>query len=143
MGNLSFKVACSHNDTGIEILASIDNQQHQRILVGTNSQTVQFEFDDDTEQPHEIVIEMRGKNESHTKLNSQGEIVEDVIVKLSNILLEDFDIEPLLWDKPVYTHSYNGTQPQADHKFYGPMGCNGTVKIQFSSPSYIWLLEQL
>ena len=35
----------------------------------------------------------------------------------------------------------NGTQESVDDDFFGTMGCNGTVRLKFSSPVYLWLLE--
>jgi hypothetical protein len=46
-------------------------------------------------------------------------------------------------DQLVYEHNANGTGPLVQDKFYGEMGCNGTVTLEFSSPTYLWLLEQM
>jgi hypothetical protein len=43
----------------------------------------------------------------------------------------------------VYEHDYNGTGTLTQEKFYGQMGCNGTVSLAFCTPIYMWLLEHM
>ena len=43
----------------------------------------------------------------------------------------------------IYRHDYNGTTDPFDDEFYGEMGCNGTVSLKFTTPIYLWLLENL
>jgi len=46
-------------------------------------------------------------------------------------------------DHATYTHNFNGTQAETTDKFYGEMGCNGTVSLRFTTPIYLWLLETM
>jgi len=43
----------------------------------------------------------------------------------------------------TYTHDFNGTKELTQEKFYGVMGCNGTVSLKFATPIYLWLLENM
>jgi len=46
-------------------------------------------------------------------------------------------------DRAVYVHDFNGTGKFVNKQFFGEMGCNGTVELKFSSPFYLWLLENM
>ena len=95
------------------------------------------------ENNHEISFEMFAKTADHTVIDDQGNILKDTFIKINDISLDDINIDQVVFDKSVYGHNFNGTQPPIEDKFFGVMGCNGTVRLQFSTPIYIWLLENL
>jgi hypothetical protein len=49
----------------------------------------------------------------------------------------------LFSEKCVYTHNFNDTQPEIQDTFHGIAGCNGTISLQFNTPVYLWLLENM
>ena len=98
-------------------------------------------LDDDTERELRIVIS--GKTPEHTQIDEQGNIVKDVIISVTNITIDEIDIFQLFTEKCVYTHDFNGTQPETQDTFYGVAGCNGTISLKFSTPIYLWLLENM
>jgi hypothetical protein len=98
-------------------------------------------LDDDGE--HELRIVMSGKTTEHTQVDEHGNIVKDVVVTVSNITIDEIDVAQLFNEKCVYTHDFNGTQPETTDKFYGDAGCNGTISLKFSTPIYMWLLENM
>jgi hypothetical protein len=53
------------------------------------------------------------------------------------------DVNQLFLDKCVYTHNFNGTRPEITDTFFGIAGCNGTISFSFSTPIYLWLLENM
>jgi hypothetical protein len=65
------------------------------------------------------------------------------MLTISNISIDDIDIDQLLIEKAEYTHDFNGSQDTITDKFYGDMGCNGTVTFEFTTPFYLWLLENM
>ena len=97
--------------------------------------------DDDGE--HELRIVMKHKITEHTELDDTGNIVRDVILTISNIKFDEIDLGQLFFNKTVYTHDFNGSQPSVEDKFFGNMGCNGIVSLKFSTPAYLWLLENM
>ena len=98
-------------------------------------------LDDNTEHGLRIVIS--GKTPEHTQIDEQGNIVKDVVVNIANITIDEIDITQLFHEKCVYTHDFNGTQPEIQDTFYGAAGCNGTISLKFSTPIYLWLLESM
>ena len=97
----------------------------------------------DDDGKHELRIVISGKNSAHTKVDGQGNIIKDVVVNISNFTIDEIDVGQLFKEKSVYTHDFNGTQPEIQDTFYGDAGCNGTISFQFTTPIYLWLLESM
>lgn len=140
---LTFDVHASHNDSGIKIVAQIDNQEPHIIAVNQTSQNVRLPLDDETEATHELHIVMQGKTSNHTQIDSQGNIVSDVLVSVENLAIDEIALGSLAWTVAKYHHNHNGTTDMVENKFYGLMGCNGTVSLEFATPVYLWFLENL
>ena len=139
-------ISCSINTTdplaklGIEVW--VDDQQ----ILNQDHVTELIEFkynllDDDAE--HELRFVMKHKTTEHTKIDEQGAIVSDACLTVSNLAFDEIELKQIFIDHAVYTHNFNGTQTEIQDKFYGEMGCNGTVSFKFTTPVYLWLLENL
>lgn len=97
--------------------------------------------DDDAD--HALVFELSGKTPQHTKIDQDGQILEDLVVKVTDIAFDEIQLGHVLTAKAVYRHDFNGTADPVEEKFYGVMGCNGTVTLPFTTPIYLWLLENM
>jgi len=97
--------------------------------------------DDDGE--HELRIVISGKTADHTRVDKTGNIVKDATLQISNVVIDELDVNQLFLEKCVYTHTFNGTQPEIADTFHGVAGCNGTIAFEFSTPIYLWLLENM
>ena len=97
--------------------------------------------DDDGE--HELKIELSGKTIDHTKIDEHGNIIKDAVLQVLNVTIDAIDVHKLFLEKCVYTHDFNGTQPEIADTFYGTAGCNGVISFKFSTPIYLWLLENM
>lgn len=102
-----------------------------------------FEHDCDDHDEYELKLVLHGKTSDHTKIANDGNIVKDVTLNISNISIDDLDVNQLFLKKCVYTHDFNGTQPEIVDTFHGIAGCNGTISFKFSTPIYLWLLENM
>jgi len=98
-------------------------------------------LDDGSERELRVVIS--GKTSEHTQIDEQHNIIKDVVVSIANIKVDEIDISQLFHEKCVYTHDFNGTQPEIQDTFHGLAGCNGTLSLKFSTPIYFWLLENM
>ena len=105
--------------------------------------TVEHELDEsDISQDHVLTVTMTGKNETHTVVDSNNNIISDCTVLIEHITFDGINVTDIYAQgKKCYTHSFNGTQSEFTDEFYGIMGCNGTVTIDFYTPIHIWLLE--
>lgn len=93
--------------------------------------------------PHTLQFCLKGKTSAHTKIGTQGEIVSDALINISDIYIDKIKLDQLVHKISRYTHDTNGTLPVSDHNFYGDMGCNGAVILDFYTPMYLWLLEAM
>lgn len=130
----------SHN-IGIELYFDETKFFDQIISPGTHH--IIYEFDED-EQEHCLKVTMKGKLHEDTKIDRNGNIIEDAVIDIKNISFDDIEIDQLIYDLSQYIHDGNGTEStKSVHKFYGHMGCNGYVELKFSCPIYLWLLENM
>lgn len=97
--------------------------------------------DDDGE--HQLRIVISGKTADHTKVDDQGNIIKDATLQISAVTVDGIDVNQLFLEKCVYTHDFNGTQPEIADTFHGVAGCNGTIVFEFTTPIYLWLLENM
>ncbi len=94
--------------------------------------------------PHVLSIRLENKTHEDT-FTRNGEIVKDMLLNINDIIIDDISLGNLLWtaeyilDEP---QEYQGkTITRLDHCVN--LGWNGTYKLSFTSPFYIWLLEKL
>ena len=97
--------------------------------------------DDDAD--HEIRWVMKNKITEHTTIDQQGNIVKDACLVINDLKFDDIDLGHIFVEKSSYHHDFNGTAAPVEEKFYGNMGCNGSVSLKFTTPIYLWLLENL
>ena len=102
----------------------------------------EHEFDDDDGE-RELRLVLQGKLPEHTKVDEQGNIISDATLQISNVVIDDLDVDKLFLEKCVYTHNFNGTQSEIVDTFHGIAGCNGTISFKFNTPVYLWLLENM
>jgi hypothetical protein len=130
----------NHN-VGIEL--RLDNFKFFDSTVSPGTHHILHEFNEDDAE-HCLYIVMKGKTQQDTKLDEQGNIIEDTIIDVKNITIDEINIDHLMIDLSQYIHDGNGTEvSQSIHKFYGHMGCNGRVQLKFTCPVYLWLLENM
>ena len=108
----------------------------------TENMQLQHEMSD-ADGEHELTFELFGKLPEHTKITDTGEILSDAMLEINNITLDEINIDQIFQSLAIYRHDFNGTQAPADDKFYGSIGCNGTVTLKFTTPIYLWLLENM
>ena len=92
---------------------------------------------------HELRIVMKYKTPDHTELDDAGTIIRDAMLSISDVKFDEIELGQVFLNKTVYTHDFNGSQPSVEDQFFGEMGCNGTVSLKFSAPTYLWLLENM
>ena len=138
---LGFKI--SANEAVLDLQVILDDKIQWQGCPGTDVQEIIVEFDDADDQPHVLEFVLSGKLPEHTQITEQGEIVSDVTVRIEGIAFDDIVIDQIFSELAEYHHDFNGTQPAIVDRFYGDMGCNGTVRLEFTTPIYLWLLENM
>jgi len=151
---LEFDVGTTDAECKLGVKVTLDNN-----IIYDNSHVTEINHishdisDQDAE--HELTIELYNKLSHHTEIDSTGRIVKDALITVENFRIDDIDISSILTNYPntlysdvpthtiQYCHDFNGTQPTVVDKFHGSMGCNGTVRLKFTTPIYLWLLENM
>ena len=108
----------------------------------TESTPVVYELTGDASE-HELKIVLKDKQPEHTKVDDAGNLTKDAVLTVSAICFDDIDCSQLMFDLSTYTHNFNGFADETVAGFFGSMGCNGTVSLKFSTPFYLWLLENM
>lgn len=119
---------------GDKILSQrLDGQRHQ----------FRYDFDDSDEfRPVEVLAAMSGKTQQHTVIDESGQIVADSAIMIDRIMIDGIDVTEIFCQgRTCYHHDGNGTCARFLDEFYGYMGCNGEVCIEYSLPLYEWFLK--
>ena len=103
---------------------------------------VSVEIDDD-EGKHEFKFVMKNKTQEHTVIDNNNNITKDAMLSIANVTFDDIKLGQMFIEQCVYHHSFNGSQAPIEDQFFGDMGCNGYVSLQFTTPIYLWLLENM
>ena len=128
------------NSVGLEIWlddTQIYNTEH---VVDPVNYTHEFA---DTDGEHQLRFVMKNKTAEHTQIDSNGNIVTDSCICIENLSFDQIELGQVFIDQTVYEHDFNGTADAIQDKFFGIMGCNGTVSLTFTCPIYLWLLENM
>ena len=142
--NISFtcQVQSTNNSVALGMRVVLDQVTIFETAHVTETVQLQHEISDDDGE-HELTFELFGKLPEHTKITETGEIVSDALLEISNITLDGIDLDQIFQFLAVYNHDFNGSQAPAVHKFHSHMGCNGIVTMKFTTPVYLWLLENM
>ena len=127
----------------LDLRIVLDGKVQWQGCPGTDVQDITVELEDADDESHVLTFVLSGKLPEHTQITEQGEIISDVTVRIQDIAFDDIEIDQIVSELAEYHHDFNGTQPSIVDRFYGEMGCNGTVRLQFTTPIYLWLLENM
>ena len=97
----------------------------------------------DTDGQHELKFVMKGKSAEHTQIDSTGQIIKDARLTIKDFKFDEIELGHMLTQVTSYSHDFNGTEQPIQEKFYGELGCNGVVNLAFTTPVYLWLLENM
>ena len=103
---------------------------------------ISIEIPDD-DGDHELCFVLKNKLPEHTRIDAAGNIVADARLIISELSFDGILLNNLVTEQSVYLHDFNGTGKLTQNKFYGEMGCNGTVSLKFTTPIYLWILEHM
>jgi hypothetical protein len=138
---VSFEVSPSNPACPLGVEVWIDQQPIFNTEHLTAAADIHFDLEDDGE--HELRVVLKNKLPEHTKVDAEGNIVEDAVITVSRFEFEDIDVDQVVQEQAVYHHNFNGSATTVQDRFYGSIGCNGTVSLKFSTPIYIWMLEHM
>ena len=122
--------------------AWIDNQKFCDIDHVQSEQAISIEIDDEDAE-HELKFILKNKTAKHTQIDENNNIVSDSTLTIKDLAFDEIKLGYMFNKLSVYYHDFNGSSNFVENKFYGEMGCNGTVSLKFATPIYLWLLEHM
>jgi hypothetical protein len=143
MSKIEFSFSAQSTGSGLSLIVYFDDHLIFNNTLSTDVVEISHEFDDDIEMSHTVIFEMSGKQSNHTVIDEHGEILQDLTMTLKDFKLDDIELGHMFFGHCQYHHDYNGTSDTKIDDFWGTMGCNGRVEFRFSSPTYVWLLENM
>ena len=150
----------------LELYATMwDRPPHAEIIVGDKScfkgditgteekpDLIEFEAELEEGKDSYLVIKRTNKGKNQTLVNEKGDILKDQLLHIKSIEIDEIVIGGLIYEG-VYTPKYPepwatqqkdaGVKLQESFKNVTQMGHDGEWKFAFSSPFYMWLLENL
>jgi hypothetical protein len=90
---------------------------------------------------HKLTIRMSGKQPTDTETDEDGNRVNDVLLHIKNIEFDNIDLGYCKWKSSRYYPEGDDTPEYLEGVV--DLGWNGDYVIEFESPMYIWLLENL
>lgn len=97
----------------------------------------------DNDGEHQLRFVMKNKTIDLTQIDEGGKILKDACLTIGQVTFDEIALGHMFIEQTKYTHDFNGTRAEITEKFYGEMGCNGTVRLDFTTPIYLWLLEHM
>jgi hypothetical protein len=141
---ISFRLGTTNAEVPLGFEAWVDDQKFFDTDHVQLDQQIQTEIAADDDAEHELRLVLKNKIPDHTKVDQMGNIISDARLVINDLSLDEIALEQLVPKHAVYTHDQNAQLPiPVQDKFYGEMGCNGTVSLKFATPVYLWLLEHM
>ena len=150
----------------LELYATMwDKPPHAEILIkdhsffksditGTEQKPNVIEFQHELEEGKEfnLTINRSGKQLNQTVVNENGDLLKDQMLHIKAMEIDEIDMGALVYEG-VYTPHYPEPWATQQHKAgvelpkslknVTVMGHNGQWNFKFTSPFYMWLLENL
>ena len=136
-----------------EILIN-DKSHFKGDITGTEEKPDVIEFEQEIEEDKEYVLKIKrsGKDKRQTIINDKGDILKDQLLNIKYIEIDEIDTGDLVFEgtyAPEYPEPWATQQREAGVtlpetlKNVKHMGHNGEWRFTFTSPFYMWLLENL
>ena len=130
-----------------------DHIHYNQEITGTEKEPTVIEFEHElTEgEKYSLIIERLGKDRGQTVIED-GKITKDQLLHIKSIEIDEIDIGALVYEgiyTPEYPEPWASQQKQAGNalpesfKNVTNIGHNGRWELGFTSPFYMWLLENL
>ena len=140
---ITFNLATTGATAELGFEAWIDDRKVLDLDHVKETQPVAVELADQDGVEHELRFVLKNKTTAHTQVDDHGNIVADARLQITDMAFDEIQLRNILAEQAVYTHDFNGTGATIQDKFYGELGCNGTVSLKFATPMYLWLLEHM
>jgi hypothetical protein len=139
---ISFVISPSDPACPLGVEVWVDQQQIFATEHLADTVNVSHDIDEDDAE-HQLRVVLKHKQPHHTTIDADGHITQDAVINVGSFEFEEIDVNQIVQDLVIYTHDFNGSAAEIQDKFFGSMGCNGTLSLKFTTPIYLWLLENM
>lgn len=141
METLSFKIGLSgtffNNVPAYSIL--LDSVKQASGKVSAESKIIEFLADIEEDQEHLLEIRLENKTNKDT-VTENGEIIKDTLLNIDSIAIDDIELGELKWSMSEFVGD-DSNRPILQRCVN--LGWNGSYRLKFTSPFYLWLLENM
>ena len=131
-----------------------DKSYFKNEIAGTKENPTLIEFEQECEEgkDYQLILDRSNKDKRQTIVNEKGDLLKDQLLHIKSIEIDEIDLGALLFEgvyRPNYPEPWATQQREAGHnipetlKNSTDLGHNGTWTFSFTSPFYMWLLENL
>jgi len=113
---------------------------------------IEFEVEIEEDKKCDLIINRSGKSVNQTVVNDKGDLLKDQLLHIKRIEIDEIDLGALVFTG-LYTPKYpepwatqmaeSGRELKESFTNVSQMGHDGEWKFTFSTPFYMWLLENL
>tara|TARA_B100001109_G_scaffold116601_1_gene95051 strand:- start:23 stop:505 length:483 start_codon:yes stop_codon:yes gene_type:complete len=117
-----------------------------------NPTLIEFEAELEENKDCDLIIKRSNKTVPQTVVNEKGDILKDQLLHIKKIEIDEIDLGSLVFNgvyTPEYPEPWATQQAEAGNELkesftnVTQMGHNGQWKFTFTTPFYMWLLENL
>lgn len=148
--SLKFKIVLSGTGSPYPCNFTISIDDKVYINETTSATSTAYEFVASlTEGKHSLNIELLDKSGKHITKDSDGNLDQDFQLNIESIAIDDIDLAMLIWTLskyyPKYPDNYEDLEQKAKTVVTDcvTLGWNGVWSLEFDSPFYLWLLENI
>ena len=131
-----------------------DKSYFKNEIAGTKENPTLIEFEQECEEgkDYQLILDRSNKDKRQTIVNEKGDLLKDQLLHIKSIEIDEIDLGALLFEgvyRPNYPEPWATQQRESGHnipetlKNSIDLGHNGTWTFTFTSPFYMWLLENL
>ena len=131
-----------------------DKSYFKNEIAGTKENPTLIEFEQECEEgkDYQLILDRSNKDKRQTIVNEKGDLLKDQLLHIKSIEIDEIDLGALLFEgvyRPNYPEPWATQQREAGHNIPETLKksidlChNGTWTFTFTSPFYMWLLENL
>lgn len=142
---IKFKIGLSGTywDKKPGFLIKLDGEEKLRGSITKDNEVVEYlEFEADVEEDrsHCLEICLLNKTDTDCFVDENGAITKDMLLNIESLEIEDIDLGILKWSASNFVPDDTSITPI---KGCVNLGWNGSYKLEFNSPFYLWLLDNL
>jgi hypothetical protein len=142
MVSITFELNTTNDCAKLGFEAWVDDTKFVDVAHVQGKELIKIDMPD-TDGDHELRLVLKGKTSEHTNLDIDGNIIADACLTIKDIEFDEIKLGHMVTQLATYSHDFNGTKDPVIDKFHNVMGCNGTVGLRFTTPIYLWLLENM